>query len=151
MKLTLPTELTPHMLTPPSPCDRDTAGVQMWIMPRTRGIKPTYGSTTTEPEARRNQWAHLVTDNAKGGAPVTIDQDVNIYVSEIDPKTALPFALREGRQLYFVCLEGTVTIGHKDGQAMLDTHEAAEVSGEQNLEVSAQERGAHCLIVEMAA
>jgi redox-sensitive bicupin YhaK (pirin superfamily) len=129
----------------------------MWIVPRTRGLEPNYGSASTEPSARRNRWAHLVTDNAsaKGDAPVRIDQDVNLYVAEIDPKTTLPFELREGRQLYFLCLEGQVTLGHQSGQAsMLDSleaHEAAELSGEQRLEVSAQDSGAHCLLLEMAA
>ena len=64
----------------------------------------------------------------------------------------MPFALKAGRQVYLVCLEGAVTLVGADGSSeRLQRHEAAEASGPQELRVSALEDGAHCLVVEMAA
>lgn len=134
------------------PCPR--ACVQMWIVPRARGLKPNYGSATSTPEERRNQWAHLVSDVADKASATgcKINQDASVYASELDAQRSVPFAVEAGRQVYLVCLEGAITLVGADGRSeRLQRHEAAEASGPQELRVSTLEAGAHCLLVEMAA
>jgi len=127
----------------------------MWIMPRSRGLKPNYGSASFAPDARRNRWAHLVGDVDAKDARVAINQDANIFATEFDAGGKLPFALGARRQAYMVCLEGSVSLTHAGGSAQLDKHEACEVGGEvggeQAFEVVAGPAGAHCILIEMAA
>ena len=142
---------------------------QLWIQPRSRGLEPNYGSASPDPSLRHNRWAHLVGDvaataananNARTaapkvdhdlGPPVSVNQDVNIFVAEVDGAMSLPFELRSKRQAYLVCLEGSLSLKHHGGCETLRAHDAAEAGGEQRLEVSAEPGGAHCLVVEMAA
>jgi redox-sensitive bicupin YhaK (pirin superfamily) len=91
--------------------------LQLWIMPRTPGIKPRYGGfdgTTSEAQtARANQWAHVVTwDKIKGldQVPIKLDQDVNIYIAEAEAGTELDFEVNPGRQAYVVHAEGDSTL-----------------------------------------
>lgn len=65
---------------------------QMWVLPSERGLRPNYGSMTGDKvkDARTNAWAHLVS-NVKGTikTPVQINQDVNMYVTEMSHGKAL--------------------------------------------------------------
>lgn len=123
--------------------------VQMWIVPRSRGLTPNYGSASFAPEARRNRWAHLVGDVGGKEAKIAINQDANVYATELDAGARINFSLGAGRQAYLVCLEGALRLAHAKGAEELDMHEACEVGGQQALELSAGPAGAHCLLVEM--
>lgn len=135
--------------------------LQLWILPRTPGQKAKYGGFDgTKPEAeaaRKNQWAHLVTwDKVKGldHVPIKLDQDVNIYVAEVDPGTQLSFEIIPGRQAYVVNAEGdskvaaaSATSGFTD-TVDLAHGEAMEVYGDAKLDFSATSK-AFWVIVEM--
>lgn len=45
-----------------------------------------------------------------GGAPITINQDANIYSLELGQGKEISFSVREGRQAYLVQIEGTSVI-----------------------------------------
>lgn len=129
--------------------------IQIWITPRSRGLKPNYGSTTSSEEQRINQWAHLVSDVRVEDAPcVKVQQDINIFVTELDSGRELAFDLESGRQAYALCVEGSVTVSAADEQASLAEHDACELYGESGAPLvfrnddSGNQR-AHLLLVEM--
>merc|ERR1719491_145137 len=103
-------------------------------------------------EARRDKWAQVVSDVAGPvQAPVQINQDCNMFVTELSPNTAAPpFELREGRQAYMLCLEGTVAMNGSGQEPSLRRHDAAQLKGPIALELNAGTEGAYALIVEMA-
>ncbi|KAJ1421904.1 RmlC-like cupin domain-containing protein, partial [Ochromonadaceae sp. CCMP2298] len=82
--------------------------VQIWINTRRRGLSPNYGSMPQgDCAARTNNWAHLVSDTqGDSPTPIRINQDANIYVTEVLPGSGVQFTLREGRQAYMLCVEG---------------------------------------------
>ena len=85
----------------------------MWIVPNRGGLEPNYGSHSTSKEERANRWCSLVSPVAGAGvnggtAPVQINQDASIRVSELDAGTSLPLTVPEGRQAYLLCMEGAV-------------------------------------------
>lgn len=107
--------------------------------------------------------------------PILINQDANVYVSELDPSTRLDFRLATGRQAYLLCIEGGVTLkGHQvqrrsrflaanggdqqqGSERPQTTHttmkagDAAEVYGPGLLRVTSDdEHGAHLLMLEVA-
>lgn len=124
--------------------------IQMWYVPRSSNLEPNYGSMAsdcTRKEVRHNKWAHLVADvqNAGTKAPVKINQDVNIYVTELDKDAQLGFDLAPNRQAYFLCIEGSVDFGNG---VKLSKYDAAEITGPLNFQITANE-DSHAMVIEM--
>jgi redox-sensitive bicupin YhaK (pirin superfamily) len=140
--------------------DQPLRFVQCWITPRARGLRPNYGSMVGEESAaaaRRNQWAHVMSDveSEDAPAPVQINQDCNMYVAELDPNTtAPPIVIREGRQAYVLVIEGEIEMhsGPTENPSLsnLCRHEAAEVYGPVTGELAAGPEGALVMYFEMA-
>eukprot|EP00403_Amphidinium_massartii_P008980 CAMPEP_0178424692 /NCGR_PEP_ID=MMETSP0689_2-20121128/28341_1 /TAXON_ID=160604 /ORGANISM="Amphidinium massartii, Strain CS-259" /LENGTH=341 /DNA_ID=CAMNT_0020046337 /DNA_START=61 /DNA_END=1086 /DNA_ORIENTATION=+ len=125
--------------------------IQSWIVPRRRGLEPNYGSMPADEvaaEARRRGWAHVVSDAAgQTDAPVRINQDCNMFVTELSANAdAAPFVVQAGRQAYMLCVEGEVSFG----ESTLRMHDAAELKGPLPLQVTSGSSGALVLIFEMA-
>mmetsp|Transcript_7213 Transcript_7213/g.19324 ORF Transcript_7213/g.19324 Transcript_7213/m.19324 type:complete len:281 (+) Transcript_7213:14-856(+) len=135
--------------------------IQMWIVPRKRGLAPNYGSMVAETASScLNTWSHLVADAAatasKSGAdaPVKINQDVNIFVARLEKGKTLPLQVEPGRQAYFLQVEGSVTLTCAQESVELHQHDAAELCAESpagaSIVVEGRSDDAHCLVVEMA-
>jgi len=124
--------------------------IQMWILPRASGLTPNYGSIPATAEHNKNhhnKWAHLVSDvlNSAANTPSKINQDANIYITELDQDTHLNFDLKVDRQAYLVCIEGNLNAGPET----LTRHDAAEIVGPIDLELIAKDGPAHVLMIEM--
>ena len=134
--------------------------IQTWILPRRRGLKPNYGSFDAKSipnlnELRQNKWFHMVGDQGCTNSKIQINQDCNLYVTEVDAGVNLSFTLNNGRQGYLVCVEGTCIV---DGK-MLVRHEACELTIASEATATAvviQVQGqagdekTHCMLFEMA-
>lgn len=119
--------------------------VQSWIVPRKRGLTPSYGSASNFD--RGDAWAYMVGDaDAAGDARVRIHQDLHMYATELSPTKCVDFDLGTDRQAYVLVLEGDVTIN----KAQLSARDACEVKGPLKLDFSAGAAGAHVLVYEMA-
>ena len=148
--------------------------IQMWMVPRQRGLKPNYGSVSgaKRRNSRQNKWDHVLGPAAdvqgaheEEGVPCRVNQDVNVLVGEIDESAegfdrGLTFVLEQGRQAYVVNLEGPVEVTAVNcvdcPRAVLATSEAGTLIGPQVITFSPlagleNKAGSHLLIVEMAA
>ena len=127
--------------------------IQSWIMPRKQGLKPHYGSFVGRhliESHLNNQWFHLVSDKGQSGK-VQINQDCNLFVSQIDAQNRLVFDFLPERQGYVVCLEGSVRVDN----LFLDKHEASEIRfGNEQTQVTfcglEGHEKTHILLYEMA-
>ncbi|KAL7533259.1 hypothetical protein ACHAXR_005130 [Thalassiosira sp. AJA248-18] len=147
--------------------------IQTWIVPRTTGLVPNYGSFDPDGESGKNvctannQWRHLVSDVQDGSTdtPVQIEQDANLYVAEMDRDgLSLDFQLKKDRMAYALCVEGSVKLHDGSGkEVILEQHDGCEIKSVRNdggaLKVEAMgsekmENGtdisAHVLVFEMA-
>jgi len=133
--------------------------IPIWINTRTRSLRPNYGSASGDAEARKNAFQHMVSDvsaSEQADTPIKINQDSNIFVSEMEPGTITSFIVKQGRQCYVLCIEGeaVVQIDGEDGPGTkLTRHDAAEISNGAASTVvfsASPEAGAHVLVVEMA-
>ncbi|MGB6018819.1 MAG: pirin family protein [Sulfurimonadaceae bacterium] len=116
--------------------------IQTWILPKEKGLTPQYGSKEFAFSERHNRWLHLVGPEWSD-ASITIYQDANMFVSEIDAGVTLTFALQSDRQLYVKVMEGQGTING----ALFAAGDAAEVEDESlNIEATSD---LHILLVEM--
>lgn len=82
--------------------------LQIWITPNKTGHQPTYGEYHFDWESRHNQWLHMVSD-IHDGAPITINQDVNIYTILLDENNIADINVAFGRQAYLMQIEGFST------------------------------------------
>lgn len=136
--------------------DKPLRFIQTWIVPRSRRLKPNYGSSHGD-ENRKNQIQHLVSDvkNPDAVTPVKINQDVDAFVSELDLGRKVEIDLPDGRMAYLLCIEGSVTV---NGQ-QLKKYDGCEITGPGGkLEIEATDveetetgRVAHILMFSMQA
>jgi len=122
--------------------DQQTRLLQIWIPPTQRGLPPAYGSKSFGLEDRLNRWLHFVGPQG-ATTPITIHQDANFFVTQLDPEQSIDFPLASGRQAYVKLIEGEANLNN----VTLTQGDAAEIRDE---EISIQtEAGAHVLIIEM--
>jgi len=119
--------------------------VQILIRPNASGLPAGYRSHRYPAHARRNKWLRVASGRSVNGT-LQISQDADIFISEVDKGARLTFAIPDERQVYLVCLEGSLAIsglGLKPGGAI-------KATGEAELSLEALEE-AHLLMVEVAS
>lgn len=106
--------------------DKPLRFIQTWIVPRSRGLKPNYGSSHGC-EDRKNKFQHLVSDvkNNDISTPVEINQDVDAFATELELGKKVEMDFPEGRMAYLLCVEGGVKV---NGQH-LTKYDACEITG----------------------
>eukprot|EP00667_Euglena_gracilis_P011632 EG_transcript_11892 len=126
--------------------------LQLWILPRTAGLTPNYGSYHATPSPNTDGWRHLVSDmQSSDKTPVKVQQDVNLFVCDTTGPQRL--SLRAGRQAYVVCVTGqsAVEVAAPTGSSAshrLLQHDALRLYGPAEVDV-APESSASLLVVEM--
>ena len=105
--------------------DRPLRFIQTWIVPSQRGLKPNYGSYKGPNNGKINELVHLVSPNEENciaedntnavTAPVQVNQDVNVYASELELGQTVSYKFPEGehRQAYLLCIEGALNVNGK--------------------------------------
>lgn len=84
--------------------------------------------------------------------PIKINQDANIFVTEITPGNTVEFCVKNGRQAYLLCLEGSASISDTGTRAseQLDQHDGAEIYGPNVFTANpVGDEKLHMLLVEM--
>ena len=130
--------------------------IQVWITPDKKGHKPQYGSTVYKPQDRHNKLLHLLGgtgelpawDKLTPPAKVKLHQDCNVVVSESDAGEKFSIPLRKGRQMYALCMEGSLGVN----DTKLQQRDAAEVvadGGDLPVELAVGDSGAHFMLIEM--
>ncbi|MBU1020724.1 MAG: pirin family protein, partial [Firmicutes bacterium] len=97
--------------------------LQIWIHPNQKNLIPNYGDKQFEKSKRHNQLLHLVS-NKDGNGAIQINQDVNIYVIEIDENNKENVHLDQNRSIYLVQMEGSSLINDhllEEGDALYTT------------------------------
>ena len=115
--------------------------LQIWIIPPKKGLPSLYGSKRYTKEQRDNKFLNIVSSQ-DGNSDIKIYQDVNIYVSEFDKE--LEFQIKEGRQIYFVQIEGSSNING----TILDFGDAMEITNEDKIVINPISKS-HILFIEM--
>ncbi|PRM98950.1 pirin family protein [Aliarcobacter cryaerophilus] len=115
--------------------------LQIWIIPPKKGLPRLYGSKRYTKEKRDNKFLNIVSSQ-DGNSDIKIYQDVNIYVSEFDKE--LEFEIKEGRQIYFVQIEGSSNING----TILDFGDAMKITNEDKIVINPISKS-HILFIEM--
>ncbi len=116
--------------------------LQIWIFPDKKCYEPNYGDYKFEWNDRKNKWLNIVSSK-EGNAPIKINQDVNLFVLELDKDNEIEFKVGEGRQAYLVQIEGRSDINN----IILDMRDGLEII-EEDIKIKAIETS-HFLVIEM--
>lgn len=116
--------------------------LQIWIYPQMRGLTPIYGDVKIEANERENKLLQIVS-GATGQGIIKINQDANIFVSELDEGRELKFRIGEDRQAYIIQIEGISSYNN----LTLEEQDGLEVTNE-NIEIVAKSKS-HIMIIEL--
>ena len=112
--------------------------LQIWIMPRTRGLTPRWEQQRFTADARRGTLLPVVTPKngspAEGASKLQIDQDAALHVASLDRGQAVTHPTRSGRRVYLFAISGALDL---NGLA-LEAGDQARITGEPRLDIKAR-------------
>jgi redox-sensitive bicupin YhaK (pirin superfamily) len=88
--------------------EHDVHFVQMWVLPRSRGLKPGYGQRAFPLDERRNRWLVAAGGEPGVAAPVTLHADATLRVARLED-AALRHAFAPERFGFLFVADGDVT------------------------------------------
>jgi len=117
--------------------------LQIWLLPDRRGLAPGYEQKAIPESEERGALRLLASRDGRDGT-VTIDQDVDLYGSRLEPGERVKHALADGRHAWLQMVRGRIELNGTP----LAAGDGAAVSGESALEMVAQE-SAHLLLFDL--
>jgi redox-sensitive bicupin YhaK (pirin superfamily) len=122
---------------------KDLRLLQIWILPPQNGLPRLYGSHKFTQEDRKDKLLNIVSSkDANTNAKIKIYQDINIFVCET--KKNQTFQIKNNTQIYFVLIEGKVTLNDQT----LEFGDACEITNEELIKIDCLEES-HYLFIEM--
>jgi hypothetical protein len=119
--------------------------IQIWIQPNAGKLPPRYISNQFTKGDRLNKLLQI-TSGQELNELIQVNQDTNIYVTEIEAGRQIQKGLIPTRLIYLACLEGSLRINDLSLQA----GDAVKIWDEAELNLMAIEDN-HSIIIEMAA
>ena len=115
----------------------NTEGVhllQIWILPHTLELEPSYEQKAFSEDERRRQWRLIASEDGREGS-VTVHQDVSLFASILDAGQGLQRAMDPMRHAWIQVARGAITVkGEKAEQG-----DGVIVAGESSLTIRAEE------------
>jgi redox-sensitive bicupin YhaK (pirin superfamily) len=106
--------------------------LQIWLLPRERGLPPGYEQKHFTQEVRRGRLCLIAAGDGRGGA-VTIHQDADVWAALLQAGESVRHALAPGRYAWLHVARGAVSLNG----SMLGAGDGAAVSDEAELEITA--------------
>jgi hypothetical protein len=104
--------------------------VQMWVVPRARGLAPRYGQVDYTLEERRNRWLAIASGEAGVKSGVALWQDATAYVARLE-RRGMVHLVRPGRYAFLFVADGSVAVNNR----RLERGDAARITGPLEIEV----------------
>jgi quercetin 2,3-dioxygenase len=119
--------------------------LQIWILPEQRGLEPGYEQKSFAPESRKGRLALVGARDGREGA-VTIHQDLDLFVADLDRGQAVTHALRPHRKAWVQVTRGEVVVNGEavaagDGAALTDETKVT-IAANDNAEILLFDLGA---------
>lgn len=106
--------------------------LQIWILPRTRGLRPRWEQRKFAVAERRGRLLLVVSGNG-GRDCLKIDQDATIFISALDPGQAVTHPITPGRRTYLFTISGALDVN----RIPLTAGDQARITEEANLLLTA--------------
>lgn len=106
--------------------------MQIWILPREKGINPSYEQKPVPPLKADSPW-RLIASPDGSDASVSLHQDVLVYAAELKPDKEVFFQHKPDRHLWLQVLKGELEIGGET----LKAGDGASISEEGSIHMQA--------------
>lgn len=116
-------------------CSEEVHLLQIWLLPKTRGLTPSYEQKTFPIEQRRGRLRLVASPHGSDGS-VTINQDVSLYAVCLQPGERVEHHLAPDRHAWVQVARGSVTV---NGQ-QLSQGDGAAISGEVSVMITGAEQ-----------
>jgi redox-sensitive bicupin YhaK (pirin superfamily) len=117
--------------------------LQIWILPRHRGLDPRWAQCAVPPEAMEGRLLPVVSGGGEPGT-LAIDQDATLYLARLAPGQAVARKVRRGGRAYVFLVEGDARIG---GDA-LSTGDQARIVGPEDVPIEAS-APTHLVLIDL--
>jgi len=107
--------------------------IQMWIMPRERGLTPSVEQKSFTLEDRTNVLLPAVSPDGADGVGVSVHQDAWVYLSRLEEGKSVEHEFAPGFGAYLFLIEGEVSLNGE----RLTTGDAALIRDEKRLAIEA--------------
>jgi quercetin 2,3-dioxygenase len=122
--------------------DEELNLLQLWFMPVTRGLNPSYEITKFDVNSLEGGWVPVVS-NKSSEHVAKVHQDLSIYLRRMKALETANFeTTREDRRIFLFVIEGQMTIN----QLSLKPRDSIRVEGEKSLTITAEENSLIMLI-----
>jgi hypothetical protein len=112
---------------------------QIWLLPQTEGIRPSYEQQPFAAAGRLGQWQLVASPNGAAGS-LTIHQDARIYLATLEPGESLSHEIPAGRHAWLQVLRGTLAAEkHTVENQMVAAGDGLAASDEPRLSLTAKE------------
>ncbi len=101
--------------------------LQIWLLPKTRGITPGYEQVHHAAEAKRDTLRLLASDAPKDGA-VAIHSDVDLYGSILSQGKSVEASLRRAKRGWLQVVSGSVRVSDGDNELVLGTGDGVAIA-----------------------
>ncbi|MBV8603710.1 MAG: pirin family protein [Pelomonas sp.] len=127
--------------------DRTTHFLQIWLLPREKGITPGYEQAYFDPAEKRGRLRLLAAPDGAVEAPgaLTVHADARLYAGLFDGAERAELALAPGRLAYVFLVRGALTVNGE----RLAAGDALQLSEVETLRIEAGE-GAEVLVFDLA-
>ena len=128
-----------------NPSDTESTHLlQIWILPKSRGLAPSYEEKSFAEDERRGRLRLVASEDGRE-ASVTIHQDARLYAAILDKDATVEQTLRAGRYAWLQVARGAISLN----EMKLNQGDGAAAKNETDLEIIAQEP-AEILLFDLA-
>jgi redox-sensitive bicupin YhaK (pirin superfamily) len=106
--------------------------IQMWIMPRERGLTPSVEQRVFTREDRTDRLLRII--SGEGGESVLVHQDAAVHVASLSEGSAVRHEFEPGKGAYLYVISGRLGVGTE----RLGTGDAATIQGEESIGLEAE-------------
>ena len=118
--------------------------LQIWFIPTQQGLTPGYEQKKFSHEQKQNNLLKVVSGEKADGI-IFINQDAEIFLSDLDAGIKLSYEVKEKRGVYIQLVEGTLNVnGNK-----IEKGDALKITDEKNLELTT-EKNAKIVLFDIA-
>ncbi|MFH0736150.1 MAG: pirin family protein [bacterium] len=126
-----------------NPSDKDDVHLlQIWIMPDTKGLTPSYQKLNFADTNINNQLVKVAAKENQDGV-IYVSQNIEVFLSKLLEKNTLLLENKNRQGIYIFCIDGVLSInGHQ-----IDKGDSVEITYEEILEIKAKENS-HFILFE---
>lgn len=107
--------------------------LQIWILPREKGIKPSYEQRSVDASRVKGKLGLIATGKiGKKNDALRLNQDVDIYLSSLEKGQRVEHAIEADHHLWVQATRGSLILNGK----YLEHGDGASISNEQGIEIS---------------